>query len=146
MEKQVQTVISGSYRKHFGQMLEVKSFLEQEGIKVLAPVSQGVVNPGEEFIILNEDPIQDPRTLQDSIFAKMRVSSFLVVANIDNYIGKAAVLEMGYAVSLGLQILSIEPVQDPNLAGYCRLFEDVFPAWKAFKVKESGEALCAEVS
>ncbi|OXM87234.1 hypothetical protein [Paenibacillus rigui] len=146
MKDTLKTVISGSYRKHFNQMLEVKTFLEQEGIHVLAPVSHGIVNPGEEFIILDEDPIEDPRTLQDSIFAKIRASSFLVIANIDDYIGKAAVLEMGYAAAMGLQILSVEKVSDPNLAGYCRLMEDVFPRWKNNKEAMAGDRLCLKVN
>ncbi len=135
MSSHIKTVISGSYRKHLAQMLEVKAFLTGEGIEVVAPVSEGVVNPGEEFILLDEDCVADPRTLQDSIFAKMRGSSFLVLANIDDYNGKAAVLEMGYAIALGIQILSLEPVNDPNLSGYCRAFDSVFPKWKMQRAK-----------
>ncbi|MCM0605088.1 MAG: hypothetical protein KA715_03285 [Xanthomonadaceae bacterium] len=125
----INTVISGSYRKHFKEMIEIKNFLQSEHINVLAPVSEGIVNPGQEFIILNEDPVHDPRTLQDSILAKIRMSTFLILANVDGYIGKAATFEMGYAVSQGIQILSLEPVKDPNLSGYCRLLESVFPNW-----------------
>lgn len=125
----IQTLVSGSYRKHLSQMIEVKKFLEEEGIAVLAPVSDHAVNPGEEFILLEDDPVSDPRTLQDSIFAKMKTCTFLVVANVDDYLGKAAVLEMGYAVAQGIQILSIERVQDPNLGAYCRYIGEVFPRW-----------------
>lgn len=139
----VQTVISGSYRKHFRQMIELKRFLESERISVLAPVSAGVVNPQEEFVILDEDPIHDPRTLQDSILAKIRGSSFLVVANIDGYIGKAATFEMGYAVSQGVQILTLEPVEDPNLAGYCRLLSDVFPSWVSQPIRKAAATVSA---
>ena len=128
----VNTVISGSYRKHFSEMLELKQFLQNERIGVLAPVSQGIMNPGQEFIILDEDPIHDARTLQDSINAKIRISSFLVIANVGGYIGKAAVFEMGYAAAQGIQILALEPIEDPNLAGYCRLLSDVFPSWQGF--------------
>jgi nucleoside 2-deoxyribosyltransferase len=140
----VNTVISGSYRKHFREMIALKRFLEGEQINVLAPVSSGIINPGEEFILLNEDPINDPRTLQDSILAKIRASSFLVLANVDGYIGKAASFEMGYAVSQGIQILTITSVEDPNLAGYCRRIEEVFPRWREFvHMDESVDALTA---
>lgn len=130
----MKTVISGSYRKHFHQMIALKQFLQSERIDVLAPVSQGVVNPGQEFILLDEDPLHDPRILQDSILTKIRASSFLVLANVDGYIGKAATFEMGYAVSQGIQILAIEPVTDPNLAGYCRDFREVFAHWEASQI------------
>jgi nucleoside 2-deoxyribosyltransferase len=140
MSSHIRTVISGSYRKHLAEMLEVKAFLSSEGVEVVAPVSAEVVNPGEEFILLDEDCVADPRTLQDSIFAKMRGSSFLVLANVDDYNGKAAVLEMGYAIALGIQILTLEPVSDPNLAGYCRPLAAVFQKWERFARKE--RAVC----
>ncbi len=139
----VSTVISGSYRKHFKEMLEVKQYLLRERIKVLAPVSAGVVNPGEEFVLLDDDPIHDPRILQDSILAKIRESSFLVLANVDGYIGKAATFEMGYAVSQGIQILTLESVEDPNLAGYCRPFSDVFPSWNSRRDSQEKKAVGA---
>ncbi len=40
--------------------------------------------------------------------------------------GNAALMEVGYALSFGLQILSVEPVQDPNIRLYTRLIYDVF--------------------
>ena len=82
--------------------------------------------PGEEFVLFDLDPVADHRILQDSIFAKMRQSSFLVVANKEGYIGKAALIEIGYAIALGLQILTLEQVEDPNIKPYCRLITDVF--------------------
>jgi nucleoside 2-deoxyribosyltransferase len=126
----LRTVISGSYGKHFEKMLEVKRFLQKRDIVVQAPVSDGIVDGTQDtFILLDEDPVEDPRTLQDSVFAKIRNSTFIVVTNVDGYIGKAAVLEMGYAVALGIQILTLEPVEDPNLGVYTRLLSDVFPEW-----------------
>lgn len=53
------------------------------------------VNPCEDFVILKDDPIKDPRILQDSIFAKMRRASFHVMLNKDGYIGHATTLELG---------------------------------------------------
>ena len=107
-------------------MYSIKDNLSKHGIDVLAPVSESVLNPGEEFVILDMDPVEDHRILQDSIFAKMRQSSFLVVANKEGYIGKAALIEIGYAIALGLQILTLEPVEDPNIKPYCRLLTEVF--------------------
>ena len=40
---------------------------------------------------------------------------------------KAGVMEIGYAISMGLQILMLEAVLDRNLAGYCRPLAEVFP-------------------
>ena len=49
-----------------------------------------------------------------------------MVANKEGYIGKAALIEIGYAIALGLQILTLEPVEDLNIKPYCRLIADVF--------------------
>jgi len=36
-------------------------------------------------------------------------------------------MEIGYAISMGLQIPMLEAVLDRNLAGYCRPLAEVFP-------------------
>lgn len=127
-EPAIQTVISGSFRKHLSQIVALKSELEKKGIGVLSPQGNDSINPEDEFIILDSDPIENPELLQSSIFAKMRRSTFLVVANFGGYLGNAAILEIGYAIAIGIQIFSLEPIQDPNIAPYCRLLEEIFPS------------------
>lgn len=122
----LRTVISGSYRLHLQKLYELKREIEKLGIIVLSPVGSFALNPEEEFIFLDMDPIHDKRLLQDSIFSKIRTSSFLILANFDRYIGKAALIEVGYALAFGLQILSIEPVEDPNISPYTRLLNEAF--------------------
>jgi hypothetical protein len=127
LENPLKTVISGSYRKHLRELIELKKTLEDFGVLVLSPSGNESINPGNEFVLLNTDPSHDHRVLQDSVFSKIRMSSFLVVANIDGYLGRAAVLEMGYAISYGLQIFTLEPVTDPNIIVYCRNLHEIFP-------------------
>jgi hypothetical protein len=133
------TVISGSYRRHLQKLYDLKRSLENLGIHVLSPVGSAAINPGEEFILLDADPIHDKRLLQDSVFAKIRTSSFLVLANYDGYIGKAAVMEIGFALAIGLQILTVEPVEDPNIQPYTRLIRDAFPL---FQESNTEDHLC----
>jgi hypothetical protein len=121
----IATVISGSYRRHLAGMYALKRILERKGIHVLSPVGDGAINPGEEFVLLDADPIHDHRTLQDSVFAKIRRSSFLVGFNKGGYLGRAALLEFGYAISQGISILTLEPVEDPNILPYTRPLADV---------------------
>lgn len=123
----ISTVISGSYRKHLAEIYALKAFLECNGITVLSPTGTMAVNPGEEFILLDADPIHDHRLLQDSVFAKIRRSAFLIVMNKGGYLGRAALIEFGYAVAMGIEILTVEKVEDPNLAPYTRLLAEVFP-------------------
>lgn len=126
MSNDLTTVISGSFRKHLGHLYILRDELQLRRVDVFSPIGSGAVNEGEEFIILDQDPIADHRILQDAVFSKIRRSSFLTVANIDGYIGKTACLEIGYAVATGIQILTFEPVDDPNIAAYSRTLVDVF--------------------
>ncbi len=126
-EHSIFTVIGGSFRKHLLQIAQLKKQFEKNYISVLSPAGDVAVNPDEEFIILDSDPVSHPRLLQDSVFAKIRGSTFLTVANVGGYLGKAAILEMGYAIAMGVAIYTLEPVEDPNLAPYCRLLREVFP-------------------
>ena len=121
------TIISGSFRKHLHQIIFLKKILESKKIVVLSPVGEAAVNPEEEFIVLDSDPVGSPKLLQDSVFAKIRRSTFIIVANIDGYLGRAAVLEIGYAIAQGITVYTLEPVDDPNLKPYCTPIEEVFP-------------------
>jgi hypothetical protein len=125
IEGNIATVISGSYRRHLRGMYQLKRLLERRGITVLSPVGDGAINPGEEFVLLDADPIHDHRTLQDSVFAKIRRSTFLTSFNQDGYVGKAALVEYGYAISVGIPILTLVPADDPNIRPYTRLLSDV---------------------
>lgn len=121
------TVISGSFRKHLSQIVALKAALQKEGVAVLSPAGDIALNPDEEFIILDSDPVENQELLQSSIFTKIRRSTFLVVANFDGYLGRAAVLEIGYALAIGIRVYSVTPVEDPNIAPYCFPLQNVFP-------------------
>lgn len=125
IEGNIATVISGSYRRHLAGMYRLKRLLERKGITVLSPVGDGAINPGEEFVLLDADPVHDHRVLQDSVFAKIRRSSFLVSFNRRGYLGKAALLEYGYAIAIGIPIVTLEPADDPNIRPYTRLLSDI---------------------
>ncbi len=129
----LRTVISGSYRKHLKELLKLKSCLEDNYIEVLSPAGETAVNPGDEFVVLQSDPVEDRRVLQDNVFAKIRTSTFLVIANFDGYIGRAATLEMGYAIAQGLMIYSVEDISDPNLEPYCSPLETFLPNANPFR-------------
>lgn len=126
MHDKLTTVISGSFRKHLSQLYILRDELQSRSVDVLSPIGSSAINDGEEFIILDQDPVNDHRILQDNVFTKIRRSSFLTVCNVDGYIGKAAALEIGYAVATGIQILTLEPADDPNIAAYSRPLAAVF--------------------
>lgn len=96
----LKTVICGSYRKHWDEVLRVRSFLEEQGVHVLAPTGFRVVNPGATFARLEGEPEVEVRMVQDAFFAQIRNATFLTVANVDGYLGKAVTFEIGYAIRI----------------------------------------------
>jgi nucleoside 2-deoxyribosyltransferase len=124
---EIYTVICGSFRKHLAKIAALKVFLEEHKIGVLSPGGVVAQNPDEEFIILDSDPTEHPKVLQDSVFAKIRRSTFIVIANVDGYLGKAALMEIGYAIGQGIDVYTLEPMTDPNLVPYCRHLKELFP-------------------
>lgn len=141
----IYTVICGSFRKHLQHIVILKKMLEKHRIGVLSPAGHVSMNPDEEFIILDSDPVSHPKLLQDSVFAKIRRSTFIVIANVGGYLGKAAIMEMGYAISQGIAIYTLEEIHDPNLRPYCNplstLFEDITPAEIAYLIDEQNAIL-----
>jgi hypothetical protein len=120
-------VIIGSFRKHLHQILKLRSELEKLHVTIMSPPHDKVLNPNDEFVIFQSDPTDDPKILQDCVFSKIRNCTFIIVANFDNYIGRAGTMEIGFALAHGIGIYTIEPVNDPHLSPYCRLLTDVFP-------------------
>lgn len=121
------TVIIGSFRKCFREIIELRKELERLQIKVLSPKDCTIINPDDEFVIFQSDVTSDQKFLQDAVFSKIRYSTFVILANFNDYIGRAATLEMGYAIAHGISILTLRPVTDIHLKPYCRLLTDVFP-------------------
>lgn len=121
------TVVVGSFRKHLNHALSLKQQLENHKVKVLSPANASVINPDDEFVIFSTDPVTHPKLLQDSVFNKIKRSTFIVVANVNGYLGKATLMEIGYAIASGVDIYTLEPVNDPNLIPYCKLLSDIFP-------------------
>jgi hypothetical protein len=126
-------VISGSFRKHLPAIYELRDFLEAKGVRVLSPIGQRALNPQDEFVLLDQDLFKDERTLQDGVFAKIRQSTFLVLANFDGYLGASATMEIGYAIAYGIQIFTLEATSDPNIRCYTRRLAEVFPDYHQFK-------------
>ena len=124
IEGNIATVISGSYRRPLPGMYRLKRLLERKGITVLSPVGDAHINPGEEFVPSTPTRIPTTGRCRDPVFAKIRRSSFLTAFNQDGYLGKAALIEYGYAISVGIPILTLEPIED-CIKPYTRLLSDV---------------------
>jgi len=121
------TVIVGSFRKHLSHILDLKKQLERHQVTVLSPIEDNVINPNADFVIFQSDPTNNLKFLQDAVFHKIKNSTFVVIANINGYIGRAALLEMGYALAVGVSIYTVEPINDPHFSPYCKELKEIFP-------------------
>jgi len=112
-EFQIYAVICGSFRRHLAQIVKLKTLLEEKGIGILSPAGSVGVNHGEEFIVLDSDPIDHHKLLQDSVFAKIRRSTFIITANFDGYLGKAALMEFGLQSLKAFRFTRLSRLQIP---------------------------------
>jgi hypothetical protein len=141
LETDMSTVIIGSFRKHFHEIIELRKELEKLEIAVLSPKDCIITNPYDEFVIFESDSTSDAKLLQDAVFTKIKYSTFVVLANFNDYIGRAATLEIGYAIAHGISIFTLNPVKDVHLKPYCRLLSEIFPSLRTLDVGEILEAI-----
>jgi len=52
----MKAAISGSFRKFYKEICAAYDIFEQNGITVLSPKKSRIINPDDEFVILETDP------------------------------------------------------------------------------------------
>ncbi len=115
-------VVSGSFRKHYGRILEVCAALAEAGAVVLSPARSEVVNPDDEFVLLQTDLWEwgepEIKHVEDAVLRKIAGGDFVYVCNPDGYVGLSTAFEIGYAVSLRRPVIAMCPPADPTLLRY----------------------------
>lgn len=104
--------LSGSFRKHLDYILKIKKELETSGVKVLSPRFIEPKNPGEEFVIFSGEEGLSPLELERYHLNSIINSDALIVCDPDGYVGASALLEIGFAQSLGKRIIFTEKPQE----------------------------------
>lgn len=104
--------ISGSFRKHLQQILDVKNYLNQQDVFVLSPRFTEPKNPGEEFVVFEGEEGASPVELERFHLDSINDCDALIVCNPDGYVGASAMIEIGYAQSLGKRVIFIEKPQE----------------------------------
>ena len=141
LEADLCAVIIGSFRKHYQEIIELKNELEKLQIVVLSPKDCTIVDPAAEFVVFQPDSTSDPKLLQDAVFSKIKSATFVILANFNDYIGRAATLELGYAIANGISIFTLRPMKDAHLKPYCRLLSEVFPSLGSLASRELLESI-----
>ena len=119
MSKKLGVVISGSFRRYFDGISETVGTFESLGIDVLSPKASRVINPGEEFAVLETDDTSDPRTLEQRHLDAITAADALYLYNPEGYIGDSSKMELGWAIALGKPVFCKELVADSTLKFFC---------------------------
>lgn len=119
VKQKYQVVISGSFRKAFEEIQKCITEFEKEGVEVLSPKKAKIVNPGEEFAILENDKTTDPKILEESHLEAIAKADALYVVAPQGYLGDSAKMELGFAYALRKPIYCNEKVDDITLKLYC---------------------------
>ena len=108
-------VISGSFRKHFDEIMVLIQMFESIGITVLSPKKSKVIDSRTEFVLLDTDDVDNPKILQQRHLDAIRQADALYICNPHGYTGASTILEMGWALALGKPIYAQEEIQDFTL-------------------------------
>ncbi len=105
-------VLSGSFRKHLKEILEIKKVLTGRGVKILSPRFEEPKNPGEEFVVFAGEEGMSPLELERYHLDMIDNCDALVVCAVGGYVGASALIEIGYAQALGKRIIFIEKPEE----------------------------------
>jgi len=100
--------ISGGFRKHLNHILDIKRLLEKKNIIILSPRFTKPKNPDDTFVLFEGEENSTPLQLERYHLSSIEKSDALIVCDINGYVGASAMLEIGYAYSLGKRIIFIE--------------------------------------
>lgn len=119
VKQKYQIVISGSFREAFEEIQKYIIEFEKEGFEVLSPKKAKIINPGEEFAILESDETTDPKILEEGHLEAIAEADALYIAAPRGYLGDSAKMELGFAHALRKHIYCSEKVDDVTLRLYC---------------------------
>lgn len=103
--------VSGSFNKDFGKIQKKVRQFQDEGIEVLAPPISKIVGNKDGFVTLESDK-GVPHQIESEYLEAISRSDFLYVVNTNGYIGRSVSLEIGYAISKGIPVYSMEKPED----------------------------------
>lgn len=113
----MKVTISGSLRRHHGDLMRCSGAFRRAGAIVLSPSEGPVVGHDGDFVLLEGD-IGSPEHIEHHHLAAIASSDLLYVVAPDGLVGTSTGFEMGVAVGLGVPIFADYLPQD-------RVFRDI---------------------
>lgn len=118
MTNQLNVTVSGSFRRHLAPITTAVETFTTLGCRVLSPEDPRVVDSFGEFLFVASDRFRTIRTVQNRHLAAIGASHFLWLVDPDGYVGQSASMELGFAVALGIPIMSDSTPSDLTLRQY----------------------------
>jgi len=119
--KNVQVVLSGSYRKDYEGLRRTYEHLKDLNCEVLSPSSVNAVNELDGFVYMLGEESEAPDAIESRHLDAIQRSQFMWLHAPSGYVGTSAALEVGFAHAIGVPIFSGEPVDDPILRGFVQV-------------------------
>lgn len=104
--------LSGSFRKHLSYIIKIRKQLIDIHVQVLSPRFTEPKNPGEEFIVFTGEEGLSPLELERHHLNSISRCDALVICDPEGYVGASALIEIGYAQSLGKRIIFVEKPEE----------------------------------
>ena len=118
--KSIYTVISGSFRKYYQEIKGVIDQFENLGINVLSPKKSMIINPDDEFALLESDETDDIFNIENKHLSAIKKADFLYIVNPNGYIGLTVAFEMGWAYANNCSIYCMHKPNDILLKEFCK--------------------------
>lgn len=109
-KSRVRVTVSGSFTKHWEKINEIREFARHQA-ELLGPLNGPPAIEDSGFVYLRGD-WGDPNELEQRHLDAIRRSDLLYVVNPGGYLGMSVALEMGFALSRGVPIWTLEPITE----------------------------------
>jgi hypothetical protein len=121
----LKATVSGSFHRHMSAIYEAVGALADAGVTVLSPSDPRIVDHHGEFLFVASDYSRSIRLVQDRHFASISASSFVWLVAPDGYVGVSAAMEIGAAVTAGVDVYCSSDINDITLSQYITRVRDI---------------------
>ncbi len=138
MTSQLKVTVSGSFRRHLASITTAVETFTSLGCRVLSPEDPRVVDSFGEFLFVASDRLRTIRTVQNRHLAAIAASDFLWLVDPDGYVGQSASMELGFAVALGIPIMTAGAPSDLTLRQYVTIVPSETASVDALRTNRTG--------
>lgn len=117
--------VSGSFNRHMDELEEAVFQLTEAQHEVLAPRSLGIVDCDGAFLFVVGNKVRKVEYVVDEVFRAIGDFSLLVVVAPKGSVGMSVAMEIGFAIALGIPVVSTDVVDNWTLREYIQVVKDI---------------------